>query len=234
MKKLLNKLKLLNIIRFFYIKLLSPSLANPQLSKYLIDNYDGYWGQQADRFTGNLGFGSLHYQIISIQKPLRVLCIGSQRGFIPAICALACKHNRRGHVDFVDAGFAEPHPKAWSGDGFWKKINPKTHFGKIGIQKYISTFVMSTEEFSTKYPKKRYDYIYVDGDHSYDGVKNDYKLFWPKLNKNGYMAFHDSSALGNFRKRYKFGVSKFLLEISKFNSHIRFPNHPGLEIIQKN
>jgi len=29
--------------------------------------------------------------LLLLQKPERVLCIGSEQGFIPAICALACK-----------------------------------------------------------------------------------------------------------------------------------------------
>jgi hypothetical protein len=40
-------------------------------------------------------------------RPKRVLCVGSRYGYIPAICAYACKENNYGVVDFVDAGFDE-------------------------------------------------------------------------------------------------------------------------------
>jgi len=49
---------------------------------------------------------------------------------------------------------------------------------------------MTTKEFAQKHHQK-YQYIYIDGDHSYKGVVTDYKLFWPRLTKGGFMAFHD-------------------------------------------
>ena len=35
------------------------------------------------------------------------------------------------------------------------------------------------------------DFIFIDGDHSYDGVKKDYELYAPLVKKNGLIAFHD-------------------------------------------
>ena len=35
------------------------------------------------------------------------------------------------------------------------------------------------------------DFIWVDGDHSYGGVKGDILTWWPKLKTNGIMALHD-------------------------------------------
>jgi len=40
---------------------------------------------------------------------------------------------------------------------------------------------------------KKYDIIYVDGDHSYNGVINDLKNFIPKLNDDGIMVMDDAS-----------------------------------------
>lgn len=36
-----------------------------------------------------------------------------------------------------------------------------------------------------------YDLIFIDGDHSYEGVKNDYYIYNPLLSDNGVLAFHD-------------------------------------------
>lgn len=37
----------------------------------------------------------------------------------------------------------------------------------------------------------KFDFIFIDGDHSYEGVKNDYEKYKQFLAHNGYMAFHD-------------------------------------------
>ena len=35
------------------------------------------------------------------------------------------------------------------------------------------------------------DYVYIDGNHAYDWVKQDLELWWPKLKSGGLMAGHD-------------------------------------------
>jgi predicted O-methyltransferase YrrM len=145
-------------------------------------------------------------------KPKRILCVGSRKGFVPAILALACKDNGMGHVDFVDAGYdQDSHDKHWSGIGFWKKTDVSEHFKNIGVHAYITTHVMTTKEYANKTPKKTYQYIYIDGDHSYKGVKLDYSLFWPRLAKYGYMTFHDIVAKG-YLDEGLFGVWRFWKE----------------------
>ena len=37
----------------------------------------------------------------------------------------------------------------------------------------------------------KFDFIFIDGDHSYAGVKRDYESSLPYLSENGLMIFHD-------------------------------------------
>lgn len=37
-----------------------------------------------------------------------------------------------------------------------------------------------------------YDVLFIDGDHSYDGVMADMKAWYPRLKKGGHMVFHDA------------------------------------------
>jgi len=50
------------------------------------------------------------------------------------------------------------------------------------------------------------DFIYIDGDHRYEGVKGDMETYWPKCNDGGIFAGHD------FYLRHKCGVPRACYE----------------------
>lgn len=52
-----------------------------------------------------------------------------------------------------------------------------------------------------------YDIIFIDGDHSYDGVKQDYMTFKDFLNYKGFVVFHDTFVCR--------GVSDFVFKLKK-------------------
>lgn len=192
---------------------------------------------ELDVTAGNLGYGWIHYAFIRAIKPSRVLCIGSKYGFIPAVCALACRDNKKGVVDFIDAGYSQNSQHHWGGVGFWKHINPKKYFGRFGLADYIYTHVVTTENFARNHKGGRWGYIHLDGDHSYEGAKKDYGLFWPRLEKGGYLLLHDifsnektMQELGSFR----YGVKRFWNELKKqYPGSLEIPGRYGLGIIQK-
>ena len=60
-----------------------------------------------------------------------------------------------------------------------------------------------------KYPDNYFDFIYIDGDHSYVGCKMDLTLAYQKVKPNGILAGHDYEM--NFEKaknNYNFGVKQ--------------------------
>jgi predicted O-methyltransferase YrrM len=60
------------------------------------------------------------------------------------------------------------------------------------------------------------DFLFIDGDHTYDGVKNDYLLYSPLVNKGGIIAFHDIARHG---KNDACDVDKFWNEIKGMYKH---------------
>jgi hypothetical protein len=196
---------------------------------------DDNW-HHLDKENGGLGYGWVHYSLIRLLRPEKVLCVGSRYGYIPAICAMACRDNKNGIVDFVDAGYDQQEPgylqKSWGGVGFWKKCNPEKYFGKFGLDKYIRLYVMRSEEYSKKNEKAKYGYVCIDGDHSYEGVKNDFEMFWPKVEKGGFMTFHDIGSPDAGAAVY--GIRKFWKELkNKQKTVMEFLENPGLGLIQK-
>ena len=47
------------------------------------------------------------------------------------------------------------------------------------------------ENVVDKYPDGSFDYIFIDGDHSYDGVKKDIAMWTCKVKKGGWIGGHD-------------------------------------------
>lgn len=213
------------------------SLNSVKKNKRFIDHYaKGDNWHNIDKDKGNLGYGWIHYALIRNSRPGRVLVIGSKYGYIPAVCAAACKDNGKGLVDFVDANYdvskKEDSEKHWGGVGFWDKVNIKKHFGKYGLERYISAHITTTKEFARKYPKRSWGYINIDGDHSYGGVKYDFDTFWPRLKKGGFISLHDI-----YTKKIdelEYGTHRYWKEVRKrYSNTIEFPGDYGLGLLQK-
>lgn len=190
-------------------------------------------GHQANTNKADLGYGWLHYGLIRQQQPKHLLCVGSRYGFIPAVMAQACKDSGVGKVDFVDAGYGTTDANHWTGEAYWKSERGPRCFADFKLDKHIEVFVQTTRKFASQHSRRRYDHIYLDGDHSYRGVKLDYQLFWPRLKKGGLMLFHDVSVKGKLPEG-EYGVGKLFTELSKNNPHLLI-SHPlsGLGILQK-
>lgn len=65
--------------------------------------------------------------------------------------------------------------------------------------------------------EETFDYIYIDGDHSYEGVKSDLNLCWPLLETRGILVLHDYG----FKENYKLGIQQAFDE--------RFDSYDGLQ-----
>jgi hypothetical protein len=55
----------------------------------------------------------------------------------------------------------------------------------------------TSEEASHKFSTESLDFVYLDGDHSYEAVKKDIRLWWPKVKQNGMLAGHDFDIIGH-------------------------------------
>lgn len=217
-------------------EIFSASLVSKKLAKKLMSHYGGEeeW-HNLDEENGDLGYGLIHYSLIRVLKPKKLLAVGSRYGFIPACMTLACRDNEFGKIDFVDPGYDQRNPDQpdhWGGMGFWKEVDFKKHFSVLNLQDYIDLFLMESQSFGEKFPDKEYGYVYLDGDHSYHGVKKDFANFWPRLKKGGLMVFHDINMKPT--KKLDYGVYKLWKELNKEDYNcINFPGKMGLGIVQK-
>ena len=67
------------------------------------------------------------------------------------------------------------------------------------------------------FPDEYFDWVYIDADHTFDGLTNDLKSWWPKLRSGGIFSGHDF--LNGYYMETFFGVKdaveKFALEKNK-------------------
>ncbi len=71
---------------------------------------------------------------------------------------------------------------------------------------------------------KSIDFLFIDGDHTYEGVKKDYELYSPLVRRGGIIAFHDTHV--------RHGVQQYWNEL-KAKNKIDLYNTLGTGIIYK-
>ena len=58
------------------------------------------------------------------------------------------------------------------------------------MQRRITIHCMTTADFVAQDPSQ-YGYVYVDGDHSFEGVSRDFAMLGPLVEASGMIVFHD-------------------------------------------
>ncbi len=66
------------------------------------------------------------------------------------------------------------------------------------------------------------DFLFIDGDHTYEGVKKDFEMYSPLVRKGGIVAFHD---IAKHPEKSKCEVNKFWEEIKYNHKNSEFINN---------
>ncbi len=197
--------------------------------------FDGGAEREHNAGDHSLGFGLVHYAIVRTQQPEFALAIGSRYGFIPACIALALKANGQGRLHFVDANYSDQtdrFAKAYGGTGYWTRPREEL-FAALQLHQWIDLFVERTDSF---FPRvgAQYGYIYIDGNHSYDGVKYDFAQAVEHLIPGGIIGIHDALVEELYGAGSKdpggFGIKDYLR--GHFPHAMVLGRWPGLALVQ--
>lgn len=181
----------------------------------------------AETFDFQSGLGDsawLLYGLARSIKPKVCVEIGSARGKSACAVGLALRRNGGGKLYAID-----PHsPTNWndtsSVDSF-AIINE--HLQKSGAADFVE-IVRKTSSEAAKGWDKKIDLIFIDGDHSYEGVKADWELFLPHLNEFGVVVFHDT--LWDLRPDPK--LARADMGVPRFVDELRAAGYPVITIDQ--
>jgi hypothetical protein len=150
----------------------------------------------------HLGDGLLVYSIIQHMRAKVCVCIGSGGGFIPRIMTQA-------RIDLWHQGIFDGNADMnWGDIGVTYVVDVCNGVGgntdlenenSFYRNKFHPRFIKETSErayydFFVKQDIK-IDFLFIDGDHSYEGVKLDFELYSKLLNENGVIVIHDTDEI---------------------------------------
>ena len=147
-----------------------------------------------DHFWGFISSTQVHSEIVSLGKiveqlrPKTVVEIGTSKGGTLFIWArLASKEAHLVSIDMPggENNWAFP---AWK-EPFYKKFASKGQH--IDILRGDSQSPEMLARLKSILGGKPIDYLFIDADHTYEGVKKDYLLYSPLVRQGGVIAFHD-------------------------------------------
>lgn len=175
------------------------------------------WLQNLERIEFYSGLGDsawLLYGICRSAKPLVAVEIGSARGKSACYIGLALKHNGSGRLYAID-----PHTSTnWNDD---KSVDTydimRDHLQELRLSDVVVVLRDYSKAALNKVPKP-IDLLFIDGDHSYEGVKADWDNFTPHMSTFGVVVFHD--AIWELKRdsewyRRDMGVPRFVDELRR-------------------
>ena len=127
-------------------------------------------------FRPNYERGLLIYSLIKKHNLKSYLEIGFGRGYSALCAAKALEENGGGKVTTVDPAI---HPQQWE---MIQQVFPKPWVDMITIAQ------VKSQDYLVMH-KDKYDFIYIDGDHTYDAVKEDWENC--KDRYNNFLLFDD-------------------------------------------
>lgn len=166
------------------------------------DNYFGeffsYMKQSLVAGGSELGLGMTLFSLAVSIKATRIIEIGRFKGFSTLCLASALK--------FIDIGWQEPQQHQQRPDinydvienpgaGLLISIDPfptieaQNLITRTNLNKYVQFIDKRSDEVNLE---GEYDLIFIDGDHTYEGCKQDTLLYVPwLLRSGGYFILHD-------------------------------------------
>jgi len=182
----------------------------------------------------HMGDGIVVYSLIQHMRLKTCVCIGSGGGFIPRIMTQARLdlYNQKifdGNNDYNWGDIGVTYVvDACNGIGGPTDLEDETSFFRSTFYPRLikSTSVDAYYDFFVRQDIK-IDLLFIDGDHSYEGVKEDFDLYSKILSDNGVIILHDTDSsyeetliVSEDAKKdfYKFeGPSRLVKELEKNN-----------------
>lgn len=167
-------------------------------------------------------------QIFKDKSPKIVLEIGTANGgSLFSLCKLAPADAVIISIDLPAGRFGGGYPE-WKTPIYelFKKENQR-----LFLLREDSHLVETVVKIKKILNDKQIDFMFIDGDHTYDGVKKDFEMYSTLVKRQGVIAFHDVTPNG--LEEFTGGVPIFWKEIKykyKYKEFIKDENQTGYGI----
>jgi predicted O-methyltransferase YrrM len=88
---------------------------------------------------------------------------------------------------------------------------------RLGVDDGVELLVGDSR--TVELPPGPFDVLFIDGDHSYDGVKADFERWGPHVRDGGHLLFHDATDTGSYGNVYP-GVQRAVAEVAGTNGFV--------------
>jgi len=192
---------------------LSPTNLAAKVPERLRMHQRAYLWTKSHRMAFSTGLGTscdLLYGLVRSLKPELCVEIGSARGQSACSIGLALKENRRGKLLAID-----PHCRTDWND--YQSVDTfeviSRNLAVLKLTDWVEIIRRTSFEAAQDWTSP-IDMIFIDGDHSYAGVKSDWDLFMPHVKQFGVVVFHDTLwALASGPSHSNMGVPRFVEEL---------------------
>jgi predicted O-methyltransferase YrrM len=160
-------------------------------------------------------------KLVAESKPKTIVEIGTSRGgTLFVLCRLAPPLSTIVSVDMPGAGFGEAyndrHVELF-------KLFP-SEGQKLHIVTADSHIPETRDRVNALLGGTQVDLLFIDGDHSYEGVKKDFEMFSPLVSPSGLIVFHDIAEHTKFAGCH---VKPFWDEVKRNYRHQEFIEDPS-------
>ena len=179
-----------------------------------------------------LGVGIFYYAIAYALAAKTCVCLGSGGGFVPRLMRqaqrdLELKPSRTILVD-GDQHVSGPRKEIWGSPCWVEKTSTfRSNYPDVEI-----LLTLTEDAFNGFFRPEgiAIDYLHIDADHHYDGVKRDWDLYRTLVPDSGVITLHDTV---NYREPC--GVPRLLHEIRASGEYevVNFPLAYGTAILKK-
>jgi predicted O-methyltransferase YrrM len=126
--------------------------------------------------------------LINQRKPRVIVEIGTEKGGTLAIwCAVADPKATIVSIDLPGGAFGGGYP-GWRTRLYRRFAQPSQ---TLHLLRKDSHQPATRELLNTLLPAGGIDYLFIDGDHTYEGAKQDFEMYSPLVRRGGLVVFHD-------------------------------------------